>query len=57
MVSYFLLAWVLFYLLSTILRPCVAEIIDGFNYIKPELLKKILKNFDNLVHYFINFEH
>lgn len=57
MVSYFVLAWVLFYLLSTILRPCVAEIIDGFNYIKPELLKKILRNFDNLLHYFINFEH
>lgn len=57
MCMYFVLAWVLFWMLSRILAPCVAEIIDGFNYIKPELVKKILKNFDNLSNYFINFEH
>ena len=34
---YFISAWVLFYFLSNLIRPCVTSILDGFNYIKQDL--------------------
>lgn len=57
MVFLFVNAWLVFFWLSTTLKPCVYAVLDGFNYIKDETLKRIVINYDNLLGFYINFDN